>query len=504
MFDVIIAGAGPVGLWLAGELALAGVSVVVLERSKTRSIHSKALTMHPRTVELFGMRGIADKFLAHGQPVPSSHYGLMANRLDYRGLDTPYPYVLFLPQLRTEELMETHILAAGVQILREHEVAGLSQDDQGVEVEARTPTGAQRYRGKYLVGCDGAGSAVRKAANIGFPGLDATVSCMLGDVALERPPSVPALTMNKDAGALYLVQLGPDRYRLATIDQARLHVSKDEPVTLEELQESVLRCTGIDFGLHSPTWLSRVGDATRQAERYRLGRVFLAGDAAHIHWPMGGQGLNLGLQDATNLGWKLAAAIKGWAPEGLLDSYQTERHAVGDVVVRETLAQTSLVISRTPHAVALRDRINELVGELPALNEKLAVRLSGLDLAYPSKDGDHPLSGQRMPDLALEGAPAANAFALMASGRHVLIDLTGSGGLVLGEFEDRLLSVSGRLKDDRKDWRNVGAALIRPDGYVAWASDEQDPAKLADETKAATRRLLGAGAIKPATALRHA
>ncbi|WP_086827204.1 FAD-dependent monooxygenase, partial [Allokutzneria sp. NRRL B-24872] len=338
MREVVVVGAGPVGLWLAAELRRTGVEVTVLERLTEPVPHAKSLTMHPRTLELLAMRGVADRWLAEGKQLPTTHFALLDNRLSYAELDTKYRFVLFLPQPRTEALLAEHASDLGVEVLRGRAVTGVRSLGDSVVVE--TDTG-ETFHSHWVVGCDGPSSTVRKAAGIEFLGSPSTLSVPLGDVRLADPPESVSLTVNGDNGALFLVALGGGRYRVSPTDHSMLHVPKDEPLTLAELKESTRRVVGTDFGMHDPSYLARFGNATLQAARYRNGRVLLAGDAAHIHMPLGGQGLNLGMQDATNLAWKLAAVIQGWAPEELLDTYETERHPVGARVLDDTLAQTS-------------------------------------------------------------------------------------------------------------------------------------------------------------------
>ena len=480
MIEVAVVGGGPVGMWLAAELHRGGVRPVVLERRAERSPHSKALTLYPRTLELFAMRGIAGRWLDEGAQVPSSHFAMLTSRLDFSHLDTRFPFTLFLPQVRTEQLLEEQLASLDVPYLREHAVTGLRQDADGVDVDVMTPSGPRVMRAAYVVGCDGGGSTVRAAAGIGFTGTRPTWSNVMGDVELTDPPQGRALTLNLPGGSMYVLALGGGRYRLVTVDHATLYDRTEGPVTAGELRASALRLAGTDYGLRETpdAWLSRVSNATGQADSYRAGRVLLAGDAAHIHYPAGGQGLNLGLQDATNLAWKLAATLKGWAPGWLLDSYQAERHPVGLEVVEDTLAQCALLANTSREGVALRDRFNELLATHPSLNRELAVRLSGLGVSYPG-------GGRRVPDLPLCGGPAASVFGLLAGARFVLLGLDAEPGReepagcragVAAGYSGRLDVVTASLAEDREDWADVRAVLIRPDGYVAWSRGEGDPA----------------------------
>jgi 2-polyprenyl-6-methoxyphenol hydroxylase-like FAD-dependent oxidoreductase len=474
-YDVAVVGGGPVGMWLAAELHRGGVRPVVLERRAKRPPHSKALTIYPRTVEQFAMRGISGRWLAEGRPVPSSHFALLKNRLDLQFLDTRYPYTLFLPQRRTEELLEAHLAELGVPYRREHAVTGCRPTGDGVELDVDSPAGPTVIRAAYAVGCDGAKSPVRAAAGIDFAGTPDTWQTILGDVELTDPPQAPTLTVDQPGGSLYLVAIGGGRYRVAIIDHATLYDQADGPVKFEELRASTLRVTGTDFGMRetADSWLSRVGNATRQADRYRVGRVLLAGDAAHIHYPAGGQGLNLGLQDATNLAWKLAAEIRGWAPPGLLDSYHDERYPVGLDVIDDSLAQCGLLANPSREGIALRDRFNRILGAHPEVGRELALRLSGLAIRYPA-DGE--LAGQRIPDLPLRDAPAATVFGLLHPARFVLLTL-GSPAVAPAGYQGRLDVVTATLARPHPDWNDVRALLIRPDGYLAWAStaDEAPP-----------------------------
>jgi 2-polyprenyl-6-methoxyphenol hydroxylase-like FAD-dependent oxidoreductase len=509
-YDVAVIGGGPVGMWLAAELHRGGVRPVVLERRAERPSYSKALTIYPRTVEQFAMRGLVDRWLAEGTPVPSSHFALLKNRLDFSFLPTRYPFTLFLPQRRTEELLEEHLAELGVPYLRRHAVTGLRQDETGVDVDVDSPGGPAVVRAAYAVGCDGATSVVRAAAGIDFEGTPDTWRTILGDIELADPPQAPTLTLNQPGGSMYMVAIGGGRYRLAVIDHATLYNPLDKPATFGELRASALRLAGTDFGMRETpdAWLSRVGNAARQAARYRAGRVLLAGDAAHIHYPAGGQGLNLGLQDATNLAWKLAAEIRGWAPPGLLDSYQAERYPVGLDVIDDSLAQCGLFANPTREGIALRDRFNAVLGSHPSLRRELAIRLSGLAIRYPAPGHElpagqelpagHELAGQRAPDLDLRsaglggagvggagvggagvgGGRAATLFGLLPPARFLLLNL-GSAAAAPAGFADRLDTVTAELAGDTGELAGVRAMLIRPDGYIAWATAADDAPPLA-------------------------
>jgi 2-polyprenyl-6-methoxyphenol hydroxylase-like FAD-dependent oxidoreductase len=490
-YDVAVVGGGPVGTWLAAELHRGGVRPVVLERRAERLPHSKALTIYPRTVEQFAMRGLVDRWLAEGTPVPSSHFALLKNRLDFSFLPTRYPFTLFLPQRRTEELLEEHLAELGVPYLRRHAVTGLRQDEAGVDLDVDSPGGPMVVRAAYAVGCDGATSVVRAAAGIDFEGTPDTWRTILGDIELADPPQAPALSLSQPGGSMYMVAIGGGRYRLAVIDHATLYDPLDTPATFTELRASALRLAGTDFSMRETpdAWLSRVGNAARQAARYRTGRVLLAGDAAHIHYPAGGQGLNLGLQDATNLAWKLAAEIRGWAPPSLLDSYHAERYPVGLDVIDDSLAQCGLFASPTREGVALRDRFDAILGEHPSLGRELAIRLSGLGIRYPAP-GQPLLAGQRVPDLDLHGT-RDTIFGLLHPAKFVLLTL-GSAAPVpqtpqaarpqaarpQAGFAGRLDAVTAELSEDHPEWAAIRAMLIRPDGYIAWATCADDPPPL--------------------------
>ncbi|HEV8167609.1 MAG TPA: FAD-dependent monooxygenase, partial [Actinomycetota bacterium] len=358
MIDVIVAGGGPTGMMLASELRLHGVHVLVLDKDAEPTRIVRALGLHARSIEVMDQRGLLDRFLAHGQQYPLGGSFAGINKPAPDRLDTAHRYLLAIPQTATERLLTEHATQLGVEIRRGCELVGLSQDDHGVTVELADGT---QLRSRYLVGCDGGRSTVRKLLGVGFPGEPARVEWLLGEVEVAVPPEelmAVVAEVHKTHKGFGAVPLGDGVYRVVAPAEG---VAEDRtaPPTLDELKQQLRAIAGTDFGAHAPRWRSRFGDATRLAERYRVGRVLLAGDAAHIHPPTGGQGLNLGIQDAFNLGWKLAAEVGGWAPEGLLDSYQAERRPVAADVLDTTRAQVEL-LSLEPGPQAMRRLVSEL------------------------------------------------------------------------------------------------------------------------------------------------
>ncbi|MEU0468732.1 FAD-dependent monooxygenase [Amycolatopsis sp. NPDC006131] len=457
--NVVIAGGGPTGLMLACELRLAGVDVTVLDRLPGRSGESRAGGLHARTLEVLDQRGVADRFLAAGRPMQVGHFsGLW---LDFSRLPTRYPFLLNLLQADVERLLEQWAAELGVRVRWSSEVTGFRQDATGVEVALADGV---TIEAAYLVGCDGGRSAVRKLAGIGFPGTPATLTALLGDVELTDPPGEPVFMRRTEHGDFSVLGLQPGWYRVMTTRYDRV-AGRDEPVTFEQLRESLIEIAGTDFGMHSPRWISRYGDAARQAEQYRRGRVLLAGDAAHIHFPAGGQGLNTGVQDAVNLGWKLAAVVRGHAPEALLDTYHAERHPVGERLLHNTRAQTAL--SRPgAHVDALREVFAGQIA-IEEVNSALAGMITALDVRYPLGDGD-PLLGLRMPDLDLVTEHGATRlFTLLHAGRAVLLDLAGDPepAAAARDWDDRLDVVVAKGPSGFPP-----AVLIRPDGHVAWTA----------------------------------
>ncbi|WP_159846692.1 FAD-dependent monooxygenase [Nocardia sp. CY41] len=456
--QVVVVGAGPVGLWLAAELRLGGVDVLVLEARAEPDPNSKALAIHPRTLEMLASRGLLDRFLAEGSRIPSGHFAALGARLDFRLLDTPYQFTLSLPQVRTEQLLETHARSAGADIRRGRRVVGLTARAESVVVRLEEGT---TIEAEWVVGCDGVRSTVRQAAGIAYPGTGTTMLGWLGDVELADPPPQPVLSEWTEAGLLMVVRLPGGCYRLIGITPEDLRTDRRGALTLDELRAKTVAIAGTDWAMHSPKWLSRYGNASRQAERYRADRVLLAGDAAHQHMPAGGVGMNLGLADAMNLGWKLAATISGRAPESLLDTYHTERHPIGVRALRSTQAQAALMTSFSPDGRQLRTMLSDLIGDRPEFARALAEQLAGLSVAYPAAPGAHALTGHRAPDLPL--ADGRSLFATLADARHVLVDIAG-GLAPVGELPlARAVPIH-----DRPEWAGVTAALVRPDGYLAW------------------------------------
>ncbi|MBQ1023749.1 FAD-dependent monooxygenase [Micromonospora sp. C95] len=477
--DVVIAGAGPTGLMLAGELRLAGVDVLVVERLPQRTGESRAGGMHSRTLEVLDQRGILDRFTEIGVPQPVGHFSGLY--LEFDEAESRHPYPLMILQTDIERLLEEWAVALGVRIQRSSEVTGISQAGAGVTIELGTAPGPTRtLLARYLVGCDGGRSTVRKLSGIDFVGTSATMTALIGDVELPELTEDYIWVRRCPTGDYSVIAFEPGWYRVIASEYDRV-VDRDEPVTFEQLRESLVRLAGTDFGMRNPRWVSRFSDAARQADRYRAGRVLLAGDAAHIHFPAGGQGLNLGVQDAVNLGWKLAAVVNGQAPESLLDTYHHERHPVGERVLHNTRAQSALA-RPGPHTDALRDVFGELL-QFDDVNRQLCGKLTALNLRYPV-DGDHPLAGRRVPDVDLKTADGATRmYELLHAARPVLVDLRGSVEVTTAAdgWVDRVDLVEATSVDDHwivpdlDELPAPAALLIRPDGHVAWAAPADEP-----------------------------
>jgi 2-polyprenyl-6-methoxyphenol hydroxylase-like FAD-dependent oxidoreductase len=475
--EVVIAGGGPAGMMLAAELALAKVDVAVLERRPDHAlVGSRAGGFHSRTIEVFDQRGIADRFLAQGQIAQAAMFGTTV--LDMSDFPTRHPYSLGIWQSKIERIMADWLAELPVRIYYGRDVTGFAQDDDGVDVEL--PDG-ESMRAQYLVGCDGGRSVVRKAAGIEFPGWDATKSKLIAEVEMSEEPELG--TRHDASGINGIGRLGYEIVDGEVVYKdegpVRVMVSEREPgaggePTLRDLSEALVAIYGTDFGVHDPTSISRFTDMTRQAAAYRAGRVLLAGDSAHVHYPAGGQGIGLGVQDAVNLGWKLAQVVKGISPESLLDTYFDERHPVAARALRYTMAQTALQ-RQDERTKALLEVVAEVAG-MDEPRKRLAGMVSGLEIRYEFGKG-HPLVGRRMPDLDLVSADGPlRVFELLQDAKAVLLNLGEPGGFDITPWADRVQLIDA---DYVGMWElpvlgavtGPAAVLIRPDGYVAWVED---------------------------------
>jgi 2-polyprenyl-6-methoxyphenol hydroxylase-like FAD-dependent oxidoreductase len=485
--DVIVVGAGPTGLLLANELGLAGIRTVVVEKLTERGGGSKALGLQPRSVEVFDLRGLLDPILGRAVArLPGGHFAGLPVPLDYRVLDTRHPYQVGIPQTRVEAVLEDRLAGYGIPLLRGYELVALAQDQDGVTATAIGPHGHVRLQGRYLVGCDGGRSTVRKLVGVGFPGRPGRLSMVVADVVFTAPAEhgLPSrwgsfaehVRMRKDGnGGAVLIPLDDSVYRLLFFGPEQQTIARNAPVTDTEIRAALHACYGPEVELEQVCWASRFTDACRQAECYRTGRVLLAGDAAHIHLPVGGQGLNLGLQDAFNLGWKLAAELQGWASQELVDSYHSERHPVAARVLHNTQAQGVLMMTADEDVASLRDILADLL-RLPEANRYLAGMISGLDVCYDMPGcSAHPLLGRRVPDWDLDTADGPTRVSwLLRSGCGLLLDFGQHPAFpdMTSRWSARVDHVSASRLDD------IGAyaVLVRPDGYVCWtgATAKQD------------------------------
>jgi 2-polyprenyl-6-methoxyphenol hydroxylase-like FAD-dependent oxidoreductase len=475
---VVIAGGGPTGMMLATELALAKVDVAVLEQRPNHVlVGSRAGGFHSRTIEVLDQRGVADRFLAEGQVAQAAMFATTV--LDMSDFPTRHPYSLGIWQNQIERIMAAWIAELPVRIYYGCEVTGFAQDDTRVDVRL---SGGESLRARYLVGCDGGRSVIRKAAGIEFPGWDPTRSNLIAEVEMTEEPElgvrrdetgthgIGRLEYEIRDGEVVYMDEGPLR---VVVTEQQLGPSS-EP-TLHDLSEALIAVYGTDFGIHNPTWISRFTDMTRQAAAYRAGRVLLAGDSAHVHYPAGGQGLSLGVQDAVNLGWKLAQVINGTSPETILDTYQEERHPVAARALQHTMAQTTLQ-RQDERMKALVDVVSELA-IMDGPRKRLAGIISGLDIHYDLGEG-HPLLGRRMPDLDLVTANGPlRVFELLHDAKPVLLNLGEPGGFDITPWANRVQLIDASYNGE---WElpvlgtvtAPTAMLIRPDGYVAWVGDQ--------------------------------
>lgn len=471
---VVIAGGGPTGLMLAGELALAGVDVAIVERRPDQALAgSRAGGLSARTLEIFDQRGIVDRFLAEGQVAQVA--GFASTKLDISDFPTRHNYGLALWQNHIERILAGWVEALPVTFYRAREVAGFTQDEHGVTVRL---SDRDSLRSQYLVGCDGGRSIIRKTAGIDFPGSDATTSSMVAEVEMsdEPPLGIHRTGFGMHAfgradyeirdGQVNFAKTGPVRVMLT---EAQVGPSTDP--TFEELQALLIAVCGTDYGVHSPTWISRFSDMARQAATYRQGRVLLAGDAAHVHSPVGGQGLNTGVQDAMNLGWKLALVVKGSAPQTLLDSYHAERHPVGAFVLRNTMAQVALM-RPDDRTQAVRDFMGELL-KMEEPRKTFAAMMTGLGIRYDVGEG-HPLLGRRIPDLDLVTVRGpTRVYSLLHGAQAVLLNFGDANRFAITPWAGRVQNIDATYGGP---WELPAlgavtaptAVLVRPDGYVAW------------------------------------
>jgi 2-polyprenyl-6-methoxyphenol hydroxylase-like FAD-dependent oxidoreductase len=473
--DVLIAGAGPTGLLLAGDLARAGVMVTVLERRSGTSNLTRAFAVHARTLEELDARGVADELVATGQRLASLR--VFANvEVDLSRLPSRFDYLLVTPQYETERVLEERATALGAEIVHGAEVTELRQDADGVEVDVRSPNGSvYTRRASYLVGADGVRSTVRRALGLPFSGKSAVMSVMLADVRLTETPDAVLTVNGVRDGFAFIAPFGDGWYRILAWDRRR-QLPDDAPVDLAEIKAITRKALGTDYGMHDPRWMSRFHSDERQAPHYRIGRVLLAGDAAHVHSPAGGQGMNTGLQDAANLGWKLAAVIHGHAPDGLLDTYEAERHPVGRMVLRGSGALLRLALLRSRILRVLRNTGGRTLLRVGPIARRIAGMVSGIGIGYPAPRGAHPLTGKRAPDLPLAGDGPARLYTALRSGRFVLV--TDAEGPT-----DRTETMTGTVDVVTPAAAGGATMLVRPDGYIAWAADQAD-----DDTVAAAVR----------------
>ncbi|MEU7023882.1 FAD-dependent monooxygenase [Streptomyces sp. NPDC046203] len=487
--DVLVVGGGPVGMLLATELRISRVRAVVLERLAERTPHSKAFGLHARSLESLDRRGLVERFRDGARSWNNGHFAGLDEWVDFSALDSTHAYALLSEQTRTERLLEERAIEVGTEIRRGHEVTALRQDADGVEADVTGPDGPYTLRARYAVGCDGGRSLVRRAAGIAFPGTGGRVTARLGDVILADRENAPMGMERTERGLLFCVPLDDTYHRVSTFDFEGGR-EQGEELTLDELTTSLRDIWGSDLGAREPRWLSVFTDSACQADRYREGRILVAGDAAHTHFPVGGQGVNLGLQDAFNLGWKLAATVHGWAPEGLLDSYDKERQEPARKVLANTRAQIALM-NPDPYVTALRELFTDLMRK-DQVNLHLAEMLSGVTVRYALDGPAHRLLGDFARDLELRTEDGKTTLPeYLKRGTGLLLDLAGRSEIA--QVYDQWgtgVSWAGRVRHIRAECDQepeLAGLLVRPDGYIAWAADRD---ATADELREGLRSAL--------------
>ena len=506
--EVLIVGAGPVGCWLAAELCAAGVHALLVEARENRATLPRGFVVHPRTLEIFDSRGVAQRLVEAGRRLPTWHFAMGSSRLDFTALPTAFPFVLIQPQAHTEALLEEHLNRHGGSVSRGRRVVGLTQHPDHVAVRVLRDGAEHTLTARFVVGCDGARSAVRQGAGIGFSGSPDTMVSPHTLVKLADPPPPEQYMQTRERGVFFAIALPEGRFVVSTVDHLMMN-DVETPWTAEMVRASLIRITGTDYGMGEPERVSMLGNSAKQAHRYRDGRVLLAGDAAHVHYPMGGQGMNLGIQDAHNLAWRLAAAVRAERgqpagstelPDALLDGYETERRPVGESVLEDVRAQMALVAATGADGIALRSRFEALLSEHPEVNLQYALRLSGLEVRYPQpgdggddENGGDQRLGARIPDLLLElpaddvglGAdPARGGTRLydllrdVGAARFTRLSVSGEAAAGAGtarkpdERDEQVVNIAARsvLGPDwalRAGWGRTETVLIRPDGHVA-------------------------------------
>ncbi|WP_158997343.1 FAD-dependent monooxygenase [Pigmentibacter ruber] len=477
-YEVVIAGGGPTGLMLAYELALKGIKVLVLDNKIAESPESRGATIHPRTAELLSARGLLESFIEKGKELlekdprlPLYHYAVMI-KLKMFMLDSPCNFTLWLPQKETEILLQNHALEHGVEILREHEVVYFEEYYDGVVIEANYLEKKSKFHAKYLVGCDGAKSVIRKLSNIEMLGTNKTNTALLADVYLDTPLAYSTQCEFSSKGLVVAMPAGKNLTRFIIISNNISDEIVQSSLNLDLIKNYLVDICGHDFGIKNPHWISSFGNANKLAKQLIKNRVILAGDAAHYHLPAGGQGLNYGIQDAFNLGWKLAAELKGWAPKWLLDSYQTERLKAGKMLMESIKKQESLLFRTNDSDLVFRKYFEDVILEIDAVNKKLTEEIAGLHINYQNSTEENKLIGCRIPNLELfQDFNCLNLYNLFSKGNFIFICFTHQKFRFPEEFKDRLEIYHFKYTEKRYEFFKTKYLLIRPDLYIAWASD---------------------------------